>query len=263
MPEERYTESHQGAGHGRQYDQMYGRGYYRHLWHRVEMPLLRAKLDALPYPRRGSVAVDLACGTGRVTRVVAERFGTVIGADVSSDMLERAREASAAVRNVEFRTLDLGDRTAVARFRANVSPVDCVTAFRLFTNADDRLRSDAARAAASLLPPGGTFLANLHILPGSPVGSVYRMERAIRRRIGSGQRPFNSVYPLVRFVSLLADTGFEVTDTAYYAAFPAIPKLQPHIPHSFVEGAEERFGGRPWNQCVMVTARRTAMMSPE
>jgi len=54
----------------------------------LEQPVVREILDGLP---RG-VALDAACGTGRHSAYLASLGHTVIGADSSAAMLERARE---------------------------------------------------------------------------------------------------------------------------------------------------------------------------
>lgn len=66
----------------------------------------RAELDGL-FGRlgddpRGGVCVEVGCGPGRMTALLAERFERVIAVDVSPEMLERAREAVDAP-NVELR----------------------------------------------------------------------------------------------------------------------------------------------------------------
>jgi len=46
--------------------------------------------------------LDIGCGVGRMTRAVAVRAKHVIGLDVSSEMLSRAREHNAQLENVEW-----------------------------------------------------------------------------------------------------------------------------------------------------------------
>ena len=48
------------------------------------------RLDADP---RGGVCVEVGCGPGRMTKLLAGRFDRVIAVDVSPEMLERARRA--------------------------------------------------------------------------------------------------------------------------------------------------------------------------
>lgn len=66
----------------------------------------RAELDGL-FGRlgddpRGGTCVEVGCGPGRMTGLLAERFDRVVAVDVSPVMLERARAAVPAA-NAEFR----------------------------------------------------------------------------------------------------------------------------------------------------------------
>jgi ubiquinone/menaquinone biosynthesis C-methylase UbiE len=72
---------------------------------RAELEGLFGRLGADP---RGGTCVEVGCGPGRMTGVLAERFDRVVGVDVSEGMLERAR-ATVTVPNVDFR-LVAGDR---------------------------------------------------------------------------------------------------------------------------------------------------------
>jgi SAM-dependent methyltransferase len=58
-------------------------------------------------PRKG-VCVEVGCGPGRMTRLLAARFERVIAAEVSPSMLEEARKA-VPDENVDFRLVS-GDR---------------------------------------------------------------------------------------------------------------------------------------------------------
>lgn len=59
-------------------------------------------------PAAGGTAVDLACGGGRHTIVLAERYERVVAVDLSSNMIELARRRRPAA-NVDYRTADLLD----------------------------------------------------------------------------------------------------------------------------------------------------------
>lgn len=52
-------------------------------------------------------ALDVGCGTGLFARKLAERVARVEGVDVSSDVLELARERSGHIGNLSFRRADL------------------------------------------------------------------------------------------------------------------------------------------------------------
>jgi len=66
---------------------------------REELEGLFGRLGADPL---GGTCVEIGCGPGRMTAVLAERFDRVVAVDVSDGMLERARAATTA-RNVEYR----------------------------------------------------------------------------------------------------------------------------------------------------------------
>ena len=69
----------------------------------------RRLLDALP-PARRPVCVDLACGTGDLSRLLARRFpeGPVTGIDLTDAMIERAR-ATTCETNVRYEAGDMMD----------------------------------------------------------------------------------------------------------------------------------------------------------
>src|SRR5438094_10291456 len=50
---------------------------------------------------RGGVCVEVGCGPGRMTRLLAERFDRVLAIDVSPEMLKLARR-EVTTPNVEF-----------------------------------------------------------------------------------------------------------------------------------------------------------------
>jgi len=52
--------------------------------------------------RAEDVVVDIGCGVGRLTRVLAARARRVIGVDVSAEMLARARELNPGLTHVEW-----------------------------------------------------------------------------------------------------------------------------------------------------------------
>ena len=66
-------------------------------------PWLRAAL-----PPAGGSAVDLACGAGRHTTVIAERYEHVLAVDLSANMIDLARRRRPGA-NIEYRTADLLD----------------------------------------------------------------------------------------------------------------------------------------------------------
>jgi SAM-dependent methyltransferase len=51
---------------------------------------------------RDDVIVEIGCGVGRLTRVLADRAARVVALDISSEMLARARELNPGLGNVEW-----------------------------------------------------------------------------------------------------------------------------------------------------------------
>jgi len=58
---------------------------------RVEVAEVFSYLDRLGLGQRRDTALDFGCGVGRLTQAIAERYGQVIGVDISPTMLRLAR----------------------------------------------------------------------------------------------------------------------------------------------------------------------------
>ena len=67
------------------------------------------------------IALDIGCGVGRLARAAGSRFKLVIGVDVSSEGITRARSLSAEKRNMEVR---LGSGVGLADISS--ASVDCL-----------------------------------------------------------------------------------------------------------------------------------------
>src|SRR5947209_15862699 len=52
-------------------------------------------------------ALDIGCGTGQFTRLLARRAVHVVGLDLSPNMIAVARQRSATFENIEFRQVDV------------------------------------------------------------------------------------------------------------------------------------------------------------
>jgi ubiquinone/menaquinone biosynthesis C-methylase UbiE len=76
---------------------------------RAELEGLFGRLGADP---RGGTCVEVGCGPGRMSGLLAERFERVVAVDVSDRMLERARLAVPA-RDVDFRLVAGGTLDSV------------------------------------------------------------------------------------------------------------------------------------------------------
>jgi SAM-dependent methyltransferase len=68
----------------------------------VEIDEVEARLAKLGISPKRGLALDYGCGVGRLTRALSTRFERVIGVDISESMLQEARTANAAIKNLEF-----------------------------------------------------------------------------------------------------------------------------------------------------------------
>jgi SAM-dependent methyltransferase len=116
----------------------------------AEQPIVRALIDALPPGR----ALDAACGTGRHTKYLAERGHQVIGVDVTTAMLAKAR---AEIPAVDFR---VGDLLALPLETASMDLAVCALALTHFEHLDLPI----AELARVLRPGGRLILSDLHPL---------------------------------------------------------------------------------------------------
>lgn len=110
--------------------------------------------------------LDFACGTGRVTRIVAPYARESIGIDVSHSMLEVARTKCPRTRFIE---------ADLTRTSLDLGKFDLLTSFRFFGNAQDTLRHEVLAAMARLLRPGGHLIVNNHRNPLSTSAVLHRI----------------------------------------------------------------------------------------
>jgi ubiquinone/menaquinone biosynthesis C-methylase UbiE len=142
---------------------------------------------ALPASRFGSVPlriVDLACGTGAITRLIVEELpgfpcsARIIAVDPSTEALRRAqKQMEQSTIPVEFVRGEAADLPRL------VSPADVV----FFCNAIHLLSDKAAtfRDIAALLAPGGLFACNSAFYEGTSTDETLRFSRLwIRRAVG-------------------------------------------------------------------------------
>jgi SAM-dependent methyltransferase len=109
---------------------------------------LLAAVDAEIRPE--DVVLDLGCGVGRLTRVLAEQAAHVHAIDVSSEMLEQARELNARLTNV---TWHHGDGTTLNPI-ADAS-IDVVVSHVVFQHIPDpQITLGYVREMGRVLRPG-------------------------------------------------------------------------------------------------------------
>lgn len=151
----------------------------------------------------GERVLDLACGTGVVTRCLAERVGApgrVVGLDYSAGMLAAAKTASNGAPIVWVR----GDATSLPFPDASFDAVVCQQGFQFFPHKQGALRE----IRRSLVGGGRMVLAVWRSVEHSPGMRV--LQESLARRIGEER----SVLPPFRFGSadalraLVTEAGF-------------------------------------------------------
>ena len=237
-----YRMSHQAAAARTAYDKTFEVGYYAALWRKIEKPLLESILR--PLGGRERTSLDFACGTGRITRVAAMFFGTVVGVDVSEAMLMCAT----VPENVTLYCIDITRLSLAETF-------DVVTAFRFFLNAEDTLRREALRAIHRHLHAEGVLVCNIHLNATSPIGLI---SRGLNWAYPSTPR---NTLSLAQFSKVLTEEGFEIVDSRSYGYLPRPGRLFPRICQVLVEPFEKacrklRVPGWFAQSCVIVALKR-------
>lgn len=156
-------------------------------------------------PRPGERILDLGCGTGHLTNLIAQAGAEVIGLDKSESMIAQARSLFPRLR------FELGDG---ADFHFDQS-FDAV-----FSNAAIHWMLDqtaVARRIWQALKPGGRFVAEF-----GGKGNVEAIRAALREAIEvAGERvglePFARYYPsIAEHAALLEAQGFRVTFASHF-----------------------------------------------
>lgn len=173
--------------------------YERHFVPAIGRPVA-AKLIGAAGLRPGERVLDVACGTGIVTRIAAERVrpeGTVAGLDPNPAMLAVAREAASAEASIAWHHAP-AENLPLADERFDV--VLCGMGLQFFSD-----RAAALREIHRVLVPGGRLVANV---PGPTPPPFQRMADALRRHVSPGSAGFvDAVFSLhdVHEVRSLAD----------------------------------------------------------
>jgi len=112
-------------------------------------PLQRASLDALELTGADRM-LDVGCGTGWASRIAAEQGASVVGIDLSSQMLAQASRRAGGRGGLWFA---LGDAEALAFADGAFTALLCTNAFHHYPQPER-----AVREMARVLAPGGRLV---------------------------------------------------------------------------------------------------------
>lgn len=167
-----YTDSHKKHGKGASYDEHYSTNPWRRfLWSREQLALTNL-IDEF-FKNEKIYLLDFACGTGRIIRFLEDRATKAVGVDVSTPMLDNAKEKLARTELIEA---DITKENVLKGRKFNL-----ITAFRFFLNAEPELRRAAIKVLATLLDENGYFVFNNHRNETSPLVR-FRYNRCRRKR---------------------------------------------------------------------------------
>ncbi len=134
-------------------------------------------LLALLPPRRFAAALDLGCGVGQMSRMLAAHADTVLGVDVAQGAVEFARRGAADLPAVTFEQGDVTDLSSSLDGRFDL--VVLADTLYYLRPMDDALLKRLALRAQRLLTPGGVCLLANHFFSGADRDS--RLSRRIHR----------------------------------------------------------------------------------
>ncbi|MFD8518919.1 methyltransferase domain-containing protein [Streptomyces capillispiralis] len=172
----------------------------------------------------GLPLVDLGCGNGTQTRFLADRFPRVVGADLSSAALDRARGADPAGR-AEYRRLDAADRAAVRALHAEVGDANVYQRGVLHQSEADDRQALADGIATVVGDRGRAFLvelseaagAALRSLAAGPGGPPPKLAPVLRHGIAPGEVADAAVpgFLTVAGLTVLTSGTLPLTTTEY------------------------------------------------
>jgi SAM-dependent methyltransferase len=182
----------------------------------VEQQVLRAIL-AKHFPNHASaLALDFACGPGRISRFIDPLVARLVGVDISEQMLARAR---ASGTKGEFICANITESP-------NEVPgdIDIILSFRFLLLANPELRLACIRELTKKLKSDQSILIlNSHGNPAS-----YRAIASLRNRLVRPSRPRLPSFSLNDMETLARECGLELVDVRGVGLIPrSLAKLMP------------------------------------
>ena len=102
--------------------------------------------------------LDIGCGIGRMDAVVAPKVRSLIGLDVSDEMVKKADARHAAIPNLTFVVGTGSDLSALGAFDPASGSFDLVFSYIVFQHVPKVVTLSYAREVLPRLRPGGSFV---------------------------------------------------------------------------------------------------------
>ena len=232
-----YSKHYQNPDAVEAYDTIYDEGTRNDAIWRVEQKLLARLIRRHCDDPAGAKTIDFACGTGRVTKFLSQKkgelVGSLIGVDISPQMLERART------NLGENETPLLQADIVNSPETVPDECDLIVSFRFLLLAEPSLRVAVVSQLAKKLKMDGVLIFSLHGNPNS-----FRFFAHLRNRLFTrGRRPLPH-FGMAHMRELAAECGLKVVDGTGCGYIPnTIGKL---IPIGLFRWLESTLSGWPF-----------------
>jgi len=199
-----YEDSFRSSSAVREYADGFGGGMFMSaLWDLEKEALARSQVLARANGK-GSY-LDFACGHGRVSGLLAPRFTSAIGVDISEAMVALAREVHPTLTFVS------GDITASPSVLDGRSAFDVISVFRFLPQAAPNVRLNVLRKLVEHLAPEGILVINNNANRTSALWPAL-VTRSVVRRESVRQLLNRRTLAHRHLERLLADLGLEVVE---------------------------------------------------
>ena len=160
-------------------------------------PIQKGSFEALEL-KLGDRLLVVGCGTGAASRRAAAVAGSVVGADLSSEMLKEARQLARGIDNVTFVQ---ADAEALPLEDASFTAILCTNSFHHYPNP-----AAAIGEMARVLAPGG------RLLVGDPCADVWtvRVADLFLKRMERGHIRLYRSHEMAAFIYGAGLTGIRV-----------------------------------------------------
>ncbi|MBW2423097.1 MAG: methyltransferase domain-containing protein [Deltaproteobacteria bacterium] len=231
LPFDDYRSSHLGKGD--EYHDKFSRFVYTSIIWDIEQRTMLQVVDSLFRGAKKVRHLDFACGTGRILHLLAPKVENSTGVDISDSMLAVAKEQTPSARLI-CADLTRSDDLADEQF-------DLITSFRLFPNAEPRLREEAMAQLAKRLAPGGFLIFNNH----KRCGSLYFRWRSFLTRIGLKKKK-KSLHCMsdAEAIDLAGRYGLELVSEHPIGVMPILRRKRPLVPRWLIRAVENWAAGR-------------------